>query len=146
MTGSTLIPTLRYRDAHAAIDWLQRVFGFKRHAVYEGADGLIDHAELTLGGGMVMLGSVREGREIDRWAVQPEEIGGRHTGGVYVVSPDCDAAYQAAQAAGAVMLLELYEPDYGGKAFVCKDAEGHVWSVGSYDPFAPQSAAQKEPA
>lgn len=33
-TGSTIIPCLRYRNALAAIDWLQRAFGFHAQAVY----------------------------------------------------------------------------------------------------------------
>jgi uncharacterized glyoxalase superfamily protein PhnB len=35
--GSTLIPSLRYRDAHAAIAWLERAFGFEQHVVYASA-------------------------------------------------------------------------------------------------------------
>ncbi len=54
---STVIPALRYRNAPAAIDWLCNVIGFERHAVHEGPAGTIGHAELTIGGGMIMLGS-----------------------------------------------------------------------------------------
>ena len=57
---STIMPTMRYRDAPAAIDWLCKVFGFERHAVYANPDGTIAHAELTLGGGMIMLGSCKD--------------------------------------------------------------------------------------
>jgi len=53
---STVMPALRYRNAPAAIDWLCQVFGFERHAVHQGPDGTIAHAELKLGGGMIMLG------------------------------------------------------------------------------------------
>ena len=55
-TGSTVIPTLRYRDAHVAIDWLCSAFGFSRHAVYADED-LVPHAPLVPGMGMIMLGS-----------------------------------------------------------------------------------------
>ena len=55
--GSVLIPSVRYRDAHAAIDWLERAFGFVRHAVYEGPEGTVAHAEMRFGTGMIMLGS-----------------------------------------------------------------------------------------
>ncbi|MBW8811090.1 MAG: glyoxalase, partial [Lysobacter sp.] len=37
IAGSTIIPSLRYRNAPAAIEWLCRAFGFEKHAVY--ADG-----------------------------------------------------------------------------------------------------------
>ncbi len=54
--GSTIIPCLRYRDAQAAIDWLQRAFGFHAQAVYADGDTVF-HAQLTFGSGMIMLGS-----------------------------------------------------------------------------------------
>src|ERR1700686_3822047 len=57
---STIMPTMRYHDAPAAIEWLCQVFGFARHAVYANPDGTIGHAELTLGGGMIMLGSQKD--------------------------------------------------------------------------------------
>jgi uncharacterized glyoxalase superfamily protein PhnB len=57
---STLIPGHRYRNAPAAIEWLEKVFGFERKAVHEGPNGVILHAELTLGNGMIMLGSGKD--------------------------------------------------------------------------------------
>ena len=60
MQKSTVIPGLRYRDAPAAIDWLVRVFGFEKHLVVPGNNGSIEHAQLSLGGGMIMLGSVAD--------------------------------------------------------------------------------------
>lgn len=48
-TGSTIIPDHRYRNAPAAIEPLCKVFGFERPGVYEGENGSIAHAELTLG-------------------------------------------------------------------------------------------------
>lgn len=42
-----VIPTLRYRDARAAIDFLCEAFGFERHMVVEGeGDRDIAHAHL----------------------------------------------------------------------------------------------------
>ena len=57
MHGSVLIPSLRYKDAPAAIAWLEQAFGFERHALYDGSDGTVAHAELRFGNGLVMLGS-----------------------------------------------------------------------------------------
>ena len=48
-TGSTIIPSLRYRDAPRMIDWLCDAFGFVKHAVY--ADGaVVHHARLVIRG------------------------------------------------------------------------------------------------
>ena len=59
-TIATVIPTLRYRDAPAAIEWLCRAFGFEKHLVVPGDDGTIAHAQLVFGNGMIMLGSARD--------------------------------------------------------------------------------------
>jgi uncharacterized glyoxalase superfamily protein PhnB len=137
---ATIIPSLRYRNALAAIDWLIAAFGFEKQAVYLAPDNTtVMHAQLTFGNGMVMLGSVDNGGETASFMVQPDEIGMRETKGAYLVVSDCDAIYATAKAAGAEMVLDLREMDYGGKAFTCRDLEGHLWSFGTYDPWETHS-------
>jgi uncharacterized glyoxalase superfamily protein PhnB len=136
VAGSTVIPAMRYRDAHRAIDWLVNVLGFTAQAVYDGPEGTVAHAQLTLGKGMVMLGSASNAGPGAETRVQPDEIGGRSTQATYLVVADAAAVYAAAQAAGAEFFQELTEMEYGGWAFGCRDPEGHVWSVGEYDPWA----------
>jgi len=139
--GSTIIPSARYRDAHAAIEWLCRVFGFTRQAVYEGPNDTVAHAELTLGAGMFMLGSAANGGDFADRTIALEQTGGRETLGLYLVVEDCRAVYERAKAAGAEILQELHAPPYGGEAFACRDLEGHIWSVGSYNPWAEENNA-----
>jgi uncharacterized glyoxalase superfamily protein PhnB len=131
-----VIPGLRYKDAVAMIEWLCRAFGFEKNAVYMGSGETVSHAQLTLGGGMVMIGSVENGSGASVLMVQPSEVGGRETQAPYLVVEDCDAAYARAKAEGAEIVMELEEKGYGGKGFACRDPEGHVWHVGSYDPWA----------
>jgi uncharacterized glyoxalase superfamily protein PhnB len=138
---STVIPSLRYRDALAAIDWLIRAFGFRKNAVYLGDKNTVMHAQLTFGNGMIMLGSVDNGGEAGRFMVQPDEVGMRETKGIYLVVSDADAVYATAKAAGAEMVLDIRDMDYGGRAFTCRDLEGHMWSFGSYDPWEPPPQA-----
>lgn len=135
--SSTLIPTLRYADARSMIDWLCTVFGFERHFVVEDDDGAIAHAQLTLGAGMVMLGSARDDAfgQLQR---TPRDLGGT-TSSPYVVVPDVDAIASKAREAGADIVMEPFSPDYGGRAFSCRDPEGHLWNFGSYDPWATSS-------
>jgi uncharacterized glyoxalase superfamily protein PhnB len=143
---STIIPSLRYRDALAAIDWLVRAFGFEKQAVYLGSDNTtVMHAQLTFGNGMVMLGSVDNGGEAGKFMVQPDEIGLRETQGTYLVVPNADAVYSTAKAAGAEMVIDIRDMDYGGRAFTCRDLEGHLWSIGTYDPWAPEETKTNEP-
>jgi uncharacterized glyoxalase superfamily protein PhnB len=132
---STVIPSLRYRDALAAIEWLIKAFGFEKNAVYLGEKNTVMHAQLTFGNGMIMLGSVDNGGEAGRFMVQPDEVGMRETKGVYLVVSDADAVYATAKAAGAEMVLDIRDMDYGGRAFTCRDLEGHTWSIGTYDPW-----------
>jgi len=134
---STLIPSLRYRNALAAIDWLIRAFGLEKNAVYMGSNDTVAHAQLTYGEGMIMLGSVDNGSEYSKLMVQPDEIGLRETKGIYLVVPDADAIYATAKAAGAEMVLDIRDMDYGGRGFTCRDPEGHLWSIGSYNPWHP---------
>jgi len=132
---STIMPSLCYRNAPAAIDWLCQVFGFARHAVYANPDGSIAHAELTLGGGMIMLGSGKND-EYGRGFKSPEELGGVETRSSYIIVTDADAAFARAQAAGGVVVRPLQNTDYGSREFTVKDLEGQSWSVGTYDPWA----------
>ncbi len=133
-----VIPSLVYRDAHAAIDFLERAFGFTRKVVYDNPDGTVGHAELTLNGGMLMLGTVRPDGPNAPYMVQPDEIGDRSTGGLYLVVADCDAVFEATQKAGGKILRPVETMSYGGKAFACMDPEGHLWGIGEYDPWNPQ--------
>jgi uncharacterized glyoxalase superfamily protein PhnB len=137
MAGSMLIPSLRYKDAHAGIAWLERVLGFERQAVYDGPEGTVAHAQLTFGGtGMLMLGSAGNPNPNPELNARPEEIGGRVTSPMYLVVKDCAPLWERVQAEGATVVMELKEMDYGGKSFTVKDPEGYVWSVGEYDPWA----------
>ena len=135
---STVIPGMRYRDALKMIEWLERAFGFERHAVHMSGETTVSHAQMTFGNGMIMLGSVDNGSKSSTIMVQPDEIGNRETESAYLVVSDCEPIYATAKAAGAEMIFDLEEKDYGGKGFSCRDPEGHIWSIGEYDPWATQ--------
>jgi uncharacterized glyoxalase superfamily protein PhnB len=83
-------PPLFYRDAPAAIEWPERVFGFRRHVVVPGSDGAIVHSELELGGQWVMVGSA----DHDRGFYSPLDLPGvAHT--IYLVSDGVEATTSA---------------------------------------------------
>jgi uncharacterized glyoxalase superfamily protein PhnB len=125
-----VFPTLRYRDAPAAIEWLVRVLRFEVHAVHEGPDGSIAHAELQLGNGMVMLGSYRPADE-GASAQAPGHAS------VYIAIDDPDALHDHAEGAGAEIARELTNTEYGSRDFAVRDLEGNVWNFGTYNPFTP---------
>lgn len=133
-TTSTVIPCLRYRDAHAAIDWLCKAFAFERHAVHADGD-VVHHAQLVFGNGMIMLGSAGNSSEWGRQIAQPGDIGLRETQSPCVIVADADAHYARAKAAGATIVIDIADQDYGGRGYSCRDPEGHLWWFGSYDPW-----------
>ncbi|HVJ82154.1 MAG TPA: VOC family protein [Planctomycetia bacterium] len=133
-TVAAVIPGLRYRDPAVAVDWLCEAFGFEKHAVYYGEDGQVGHAQLRFGNGMVMLGPIVD-NEYGRLIRQPEEIGGFETQSSYLVVDDADVVYARAKAAGATIVIDIKDESYGGRAFSCRDLEGRLWNVGTYDPW-----------
>lgn len=130
-----VIPCLRYRDAPAAIAWLCDTLGFDVQFVVPEADGNIAHAQLRFGNSMIMLGSAIDS-EYGRLLKQPSEIGGFVTQSSYLVVNDADLVYGRVLEAGGKILLDIKDEDYGGRGFTCSDPEGHVWSIGTYDPYA----------
>ena len=134
-TTSTVIPGMRYRDAPAAIEWLRLAFGFEKGLVVPGPDGTIAHAQLKFGNGMVMLGSARDD-DFGQLVKVPGESGGTVTESTYVVVDDADAHYAAAVAAGAKIVIDIHDEDYGGRGYSVRDPEGHLWYFGTYDPWA----------
>lgn len=131
-----IIPCLGYNDAAAAIEWLCTYFGFEKHLVVPGKEaGEIVHAELTFGNSMIMLGSSSSDTEFSRMIKHPSAIGGFETQSPYLVVEDAEAHYNKAKEGGAEIVIELKREDYGGSGYTCRDPEGHLWSVGSYNPY-----------
>ena len=131
--NATVVPTMRYRDAPKMIDWLCQAFGFERRLVVPGENGTIAHSQLTLGNGMVMVGSWTD----DEWGklVSTARDTGTVTGSVYVIVADVDAHYARAKAAGAEIIDPIVDRPYGGRGYGARDPEGQIWSFGSYDPW-----------
>ena len=118
------------------MEWLCSVFGFEKHLVVPNEDGTIAHAQLSFGNGMIMLGSVlKTETEFGRLTKQPDEIGGSETQSPYLIVSDADSVYERAKAAGAKIDIKIKDEDYGGRGFSCRDFEGHLWNVGTYDPW-----------
>lgn len=134
---TAFIPCIRYRDASAAIEWLCNAFGFAEHLVVPMGDSGVAHAQLTLGDAMIMLGTARDdafGKLVGPHGNGPiEDLAGQS---VYVIVPDADEHYACAVAAGAHIESDISDQDHGGRAYTCRDLEGHVWTFGTYDPWA----------
>lgn len=127
MSGATVIPTLRYRDAVAAIRFLRDAFGFREVLVVPGADETVAHAELTHGSGMVMVSSITDGGD----GRIPFQAG---PAWLYVIVDDVQAHYDKAVANGAEIVSEPKAEEYGGSSYTAADPDGNQWTFGSYRP------------
>ena len=128
---SNIFPAVRYKDGHAAIDWLVRAFGFEKQAVYDAPDGTLAHAQLRFGPGVFGLSSTEAGRAPDNpWSTVRQ--------GIYVSVKEVDALHDRAKAAGADIAMPLTDQEYGSRDFSARDREGHLWGFGTYDMAAPE--------
>ena len=134
-TRATIVPCLRYRNAPAAIEWLCENFGFETHLVVPGENGVIEHAELSFGNGMIMLSSVKDD-PFGQHLKHPDQFHGAETQSAYLIVEDADIVYAKAKAAGATIVMEIKDEDYGGRGFSCRDLEGRLWNFGTYDPWS----------
>ena len=112
-----IFPTLRYKDASTALEWLKRAFGFEEKAVFRGDDATIHHAELQLGSGLIMFGQHRE----DGWmeGKAPDPLASPQ--GIYIVISDVDAHHDRAKAAGARIVRGPIDEDYGSREYSARD-------------------------
>ena len=132
MGHPNIFPALRYRDCPAAIEWLCEVLGFKKYVVYEDK-GIVHHAELTHGEGMIMLGSSGKA-EYDKLIQHPIDADYLNTQSPYIFVDNLDLHYQHAIKNGAEIVLPL-KKDPHGSGYTCRDPEGHLWSFGDFNPW-----------
>lgn len=117
---------LFYKDPLAALDWLERAFGFARVMVIRDQQGQLVHSEMRFGDSYLMVGS-----EWADFTASPASIGGKNTQTVHVHLPEgLDQHCERARAAGAVILREPQDEFYGDRTYTARDAEGHVWTFG----------------
>jgi uncharacterized glyoxalase superfamily protein PhnB len=123
----TFASAVYYRDPFAALDWLEKAFGFKRQFVVTTPEGKLAHSEMRFGDGAVMICGGWPGMAYTSAA----DVDGKNTQSVHVQLKDgIDEHYARAQAAGAKVVREIADQFYGDRVYVVSDPEGHVWSFG----------------
>jgi len=118
---------LFYEDAAAAIEWLEKAFGFATRLKVEDGVGSIVHSELELGEGVVMVASARDA------ARSPRSLAGANTQSLFVYVDDVDVHFARARAGGAVIVSEPTNRDYEAwedRTYEALDCEGHRWWFG----------------
>ena len=130
-SAPNIFPEIVYDDAPAAMEWLGRAFGFVTGEVIQGPGATIVHAEMHLGTGTIMPKSSTA--EAEFGLKSPRALGGINQC-LYVAVEDPDAHYERAKAAGAEIVMEPFDTDYGARNYCVRDLEGHLWSFGTYWP------------
>lgn len=123
-----------YDDPGKAIDWLCDAFGFETRLRVEDDDGRIMHSELVYGEAVVMVGQsgINPRRPHFPPTASPQSLGGQTTQAAFLHVDDVDAHCERARAAGARILDEPTNHDYGADYWIDRtygalDPEGHVW-------------------
>jgi len=117
----TITPYLLYADVTAALEFLQRAFGFEEVLRHTGAEGYVNHAEMRLGDDVIYMGD--PGDEYRN----PAALGAATVLiGVHGVE-DVDALFERARDAGAEITEEPADQEYGERRFSAVDPEGHKW-------------------
>ncbi len=123
---NSLTSAVTYRDPRAALDWLQKAFGFELAMVITDKDGNIGHSEMRYRECLIMVGN-----EWSEDHKSPASIGGMNTQSVHVhMDEDIDAHCERARKAGAVIIMEPETQFYGDRTYRAKDPEGHIWTFG----------------
>jgi len=113
-------PYILYEDVASALDWLANAFGFRERMRLPGPDGKVNHAEMELADGVVMMGC--PGPEYQN----PKRLG-HVTQELYVYVDDVDTHFHRAKGAGATILEEPEDQFYGDRRYRAVDPEGHHW-------------------
>lgn len=130
---------LFYKDGFAALDWLEKAFGFERTMVITDKDGNLGHSEMRFGDGYIMIG----GEWID-YVASPASIGGKNTQSIHVhLASGLDQHCERARAAGAAILQEPADQFYGDRTYRARDPEGHVWTFGQTVRVVGREEAEK---
>jgi uncharacterized glyoxalase superfamily protein PhnB len=102
--------------------------------LHEGPDGRVHHSQLIYGGGLIMVSEEAQNsahpERVQR--MSPRSVGGANTIGLMLYVDDVDAHCARARAAGARIVTEPKNTDYGpdyweDRAYEAADPDGHHW-------------------
>jgi uncharacterized glyoxalase superfamily protein PhnB len=113
----TILPHLVYQNLEEAIAWLARAFGFEEHFRYGDP---VSGAQLHLGDAWIMVARARPGRS------SPAQLGSS-TQSLTVFLDEIEAHFARSKAAGATIVEEPHETEYGEFQYAVTDIEGHLW-------------------
>jgi PhnB protein len=139
---NAVTPYLIVDGAAKAIEFYKTVLGATERMRMDAPGGLIGHAELTVGGAVIMLADEHP----EMGAVGPRTVGGTPVG-IMVYLPDVDAAVQRAAAAGAKVVSPAENKFYGDRMATIEDPFGHKWYLSTHvEDVPPDELARRAAA
>jgi len=126
MATSAYIAAVYYEDPAAALDWLEKAFGFETTMRVIDSSGTVVHAEMEIAGSRVMIGP----SGWSDFARSPKTQSGANTQSIHVDVPDVEAHFTNTQKAGGRIVEDLRDQFYGARTYRAADPEGHVWNFG----------------
>lgn len=125
MAVHELFPYLRVKDAPAAIRFYTEVFGAKEKFRLVEPSGRVGHAELDLGGAVLMLSD-----EFPEFGLHAPQNPERPPLSLHLHVDDADALIAKSVAAGATLVREASDAFYGERSGIIRCPFGHEWMIG----------------
>ena len=117
----SVIPYLYYEDVSQAMKFLAKAFGLRRYGVQmRDKRGKVKHAAMKFGSSLIMMGSPAAGYR------NPKRLG-QATQSLYINVKSVDKHCERARKAGAVIIAEPMDTDFGTRRYGATDPEGHEW-------------------
>jgi len=117
-----VIPVIACEDIAATHDFLVHALGFGSGALERDGSGRVVHGEVRAGERRIWLHLTTPEHGLST----PKELGASGGGNVIHVS-DVDVHYEQARAAGALILSEPRDQEYGQREYGVADPDGHSW-------------------
>jgi PhnB protein len=114
-------PYLVAEDGIALIDFVKQAFGAEEMMKAMTPTGV--HGEMRIGDSLLMMGGGLGGRKF------PSTL---HPNALHVYVEDADAVCQKAVAAGATLIDEPRDQEYGERSGTVKDAAGNFWYIATH--------------
>lgn len=135
-------PYIYLKDTNAAIAFYTKAFGATERSRMEGPGGSIMHAEIDIGGAVVMLADANPD-----WDMRtPDELGGR-SGSVFIYVPDVDATMAKVVENGGTVTEEAKDMFWGDRFGQIIDPFGHKWGIATHvEDVAPEDMAKRQEA
>ena len=134
---NAVIPALAFHGADAAIKWYVNNLGAKEKMRFNAPDGTIAHAEITVGGDVIML--AEENLQYNR---SPQTLKGNSVN-LCIYVQDVDAVVKKATSNGAKLLMPVKDEFYGDRSGRIEDPYGYVWIIATHIKDVTQSDMQK---